>query len=84
MLNLDPRQRINAQGTLKHPWLVNMDSLSDVKLNVNDSESMKGAVAAAFRVFNPERFLGPGMLNLSPVVSSGLAKRRINKINSNV
>ena len=44
----------------------------------------QGAVAAAFRVFNPERFLGPGMLNLSPVVSSGLAKRRINKINSNV
>ena len=41
MLNLDPRQRINAQGTLRHPWLVNMDNLSDLKLNLNDSESVK-------------------------------------------
>lgn len=82
MLNLDPRQRINAQGILRHPWIMNIDRLSDFKLNINDAESVKGAVAAAFRVFNPERYLGQ-MLNLSPVVNSGLAKRRINKINSN-
>ena len=52
--------------------------------NIQTDFYFKGAVAAAFRVFNPERFLAPGMLNPSPVVNSGLAKRRINKINSNV
>jgi serine/threonine protein kinase len=41
MLNLDPRQRINAQGILRNPWLANMDSLPDLKLNLNDPDSMK-------------------------------------------
>ena len=41
----------------------------------------KGALVAAFKLFSPENFFGP-MLNLSPVVSSNLAKRRANKINS--
>jgi hypothetical protein len=41
----------------------------------------KGALAAAFKLFSPENFFGP-MLNLAPVVSSSLAQRRANKINS--
>ncbi len=81
MLNLDPRQRINSTNILKHPWITNADSLPDIKLAIQDGENVKGALAAAFRLFSPENFFGP-MLNLSPVVSSGLAKRRANKINS--
>lgn len=83
MLNLDPRLRISSSNILKHSWLMNIDNLSDLKLTLQDAENVKGALAAAFKLFSPENFLGP-MLNLSPVVSSNLAKRRANKINSNV
>lgn len=81
MLNLDPRLRITAANILKHPWLTNIANLPDQKLALQD-ESVKGALAAAFKLLNPDHFLGP-MLNLSPVVTSNLAKRRANKINSN-
>lgn len=81
MLNLDPRQRINSSNILKHPWITNSDSLPDIKLSIQDGDNVKGALAAAFKLFSPENFFGP-MLNLSPVVSSSLAKRRANKINS--
>lgn len=82
MLNLDPRLRITAANVLKHQWMTNISNLPDQKLALQD-ESVKGALAAAFKLLNPDNFLGP-MLNLSPVVSSNLAKRRANKINSNV
>jgi ribosomal protein S6 kinase alpha-1/2/3/6 len=83
MLNLDPRQRINAQGILKHSWIVRADSLPDFKLSLNDPASVKDAIAASYKVFNPERFINDKLINLSPVVQSGIAKRRANKINSN-
>ncbi len=83
MLHLDPRQRISAGNVLKHPWLLNIDHLPDIKLCLNDSETVRGTLAATFKLLNPEKFLGP-MLNLSPVVNSTLAKRRANKLNSNV
>lgn len=82
MLNLDPRLRISAANIKKHSWLANIDNLSDLKLNLQDADSVKGALAAAFKLFSPDNFMGP-MLNLSPVVSSNLAQRRANKINSN-
>lgn len=81
MLNLDPRKRISSSNILKHPWLTNSENLPDIKLTIQDGENVKGALAAAFKLFSPENFFGP-MLNLSPVVSSNLAKRRANKINS--
>ena len=82
MLNLDPRLRISATNILKHTWLTNISQLPEQKLAVVQDDSVKGALAAAFKLLNPDHFLGP-MLNLSPVVSSNLAKRRANKINSN-
>jgi len=78
MLNMDPRLRITAENIKKHQWMNNIDYLPDVKLNLQDPDNVKGALAAAFKLFNPEKFFGP-MLNLSPVVSSNLAKRRANK-----
>lgn len=83
MLNLDPRLRISAANILKHSWINNIDNLPDIKLSIQDGEHVKGALAVAFKLFNPENLLSP-MLNLSPVVTSNLAKRRANKINSNV
>lgn len=83
MLNLDPRLRITTQGILKHPWIENLDKLPDFKLSLNDSENVKDAVAVAFKVFNPDRLMGQGLMNLSPVVNSTLAKRRQNKLTSN-
>lgn len=81
MLNLDPRQRISSSNILKHPWITNSESLPDIKLAIQDGDNVKGALTAAFKLFSAENFFGP-MLNLSPVVSSSLAKRRANKINS--
>ena len=83
MLNLDPRLRISAANISKHQWMSSIDNLPDIKLALQDAENVKGALAAAFKLINPETFFGP-MLSLSPVVSSNLAKRRANKINSNV
>jgi p90 ribosomal S6 kinase len=83
MLNMDPRHRISSSSILKHPWITNIDNLPDVKLSLQDSDSVKGALAAAFKLFSPGNIFAP-MLNLSPVVNSNLAKRRANKINSNV
>jgi hypothetical protein len=45
--------------------------------------AFKDAVAVAFKVFNPDRLMGQGLMNLSPVVNSTLAKRRQNKLTSN-
>ena len=81
MLILDPRQRITAANVLKHNWLAKIDGLSDYKLSVEEHME-KNALANAFKLLNPNN-MGP-LLNLSPVVSSSLAKRRANKINSNV
>lgn len=81
MLNLDPRQRISSSNILKHPWITNSETLPDIKLAIQDGDNVKGALTAAFKLFSAENFFGP-MLNLSPVVSSSLAKRRANKINS--
>ncbi len=82
MLNLDPRQRISSSNILKHPWIMNIENLPDIKLTLQDGENVKGALVAAFKLFNPENFFGP-MLNLAPVVDSNLARRRANKLNSN-
>lgn len=83
MLNMDPRHRITSNSILKHPWITNIESLPDVKLSLQDGDSVRGALAAAFKLFSPGNIFAP-MLNLSPVVNSNLAKRRANKINSNV
>ena len=83
MLILDPRQRISSANVLKHPWILNIDNLSsDIKLSMQAGENVKGTIAAAFKLFSPDHFFGP-LLNLSPVVSSSLAKRRANKISLN-
>lgn len=82
MLNLDPRQRISASNILKHPWFLNTDNLPDIKLALKATENVKTHLDAAFKIFSPALNFTP-LLNLSPVVSSNLAKRRATKINSN-
>jgi serine/threonine protein kinase len=82
MLNLDPKLRITAENIKKHQWINNIDYLPDIKLTLQDPDNVKSTLAAAFKLFNPEKFYG-NMLNLSPVVTSNLAMRRQKKINSN-
>lgn len=78
MLHLDPRQRIDAPNILKHPWIVNVNNLSDIKLTLGEGENIKSALSATFKLFSPEKFFGP-MISLSPVVTGNIAKRRANK-----
>jgi p90 ribosomal S6 kinase len=82
MLHLDPRQRISASNVLKHSWFTNTDNLPDIRLTLKTSENVKTHLDAAFKMFSPALNFTP-LLNLSPVVSSNLAKRRATKINSN-
>ena len=37
----------------------NIEYLPDIKLSLQDPENVKGTLAAAFKLFNPEKFFGP-------------------------
>nr|KAF6507768.1 ribosomal protein S6 kinase A2 [Rousettus aegyptiacus] len=72
MLHVDPHQRLTAVQVLKHPWIVNRESLSQDQLSRQDVRLVKGAMAATYFALNRT----PRAPRLEPVLSSSLAQRR--------
>uniref|UniRef100_A0A673IDA3 non-specific serine/threonine protein kinase n=1 Tax=Sinocyclocheilus rhinocerous TaxID=307959 RepID=A0A673IDA3_9TELE len=72
MLHVDPHQRLTAPLVLRHPWIVNLDQLSQSQLIRQDVQLVKGAMAATYSALNRS----PQAPKLEPVLSSCLAQRR--------
>uniref|UniRef100_A0A671Q9V1 non-specific serine/threonine protein kinase n=1 Tax=Sinocyclocheilus anshuiensis TaxID=1608454 RepID=A0A671Q9V1_9TELE len=72
MLHVDPHQRLTAPLVLRHPWIVNLDQLSQSQLIRRDVQLVKGAMAATYSALNRS----PQAPKLEPVLSSCLAQRR--------
>ncbi|KAB7501438.1 Ribosomal protein S6 kinase 2 alpha [Armadillidium nasatum] len=71
-LHVDPKVRLNSGQVLEHPWIANIDELPNLKLQVLDPSSVKGALTATYRAISHS----PRAPNLGPVVASALARRR--------
>lgn len=73
MLHVDPKQRVKVSEVLRHPFITERTSLPTTVIRHNrDSRQVKEDVGRLFQALNT-----PPSLNLNPVVSSTLAKRRI-------
>ncbi|KAG2467086.1 KS6A2 kinase, partial [Polypterus senegalus] len=72
MLHVDPHQRLTAPQVLRHPWIVNRETLSQSQLVRQDAMLVKGAMAATYFALNRS----PQAPKLEPVLSSCLAQRR--------
>lgn len=72
MLHIDPHQRLTAHQVLNHPWIVHREELPTHRLQLQDAQMVKGAMAATYRAINSY----PKPPNLEPVSASELARRR--------
>ncbi|MBN3297701.1 KS6AA kinase, partial [Amia calva] len=78
MLHVDPHQRLTAKQVLKHPWITNRDKLPQSKLQHQDAQLIKGAMAATYSALKSSK----PTPELKPIESSILAQRRVKKLPS--
>ncbi|XP_056447204.1 ribosomal protein S6 kinase alpha-1 isoform X2 [Gadus chalcogrammus] len=78
MLHVDPHQRLTAKQVLKHPWILQRDSLPNSQLPHQDLKLVKGAMAATYSALKNSQ----PTPELKPIESSFLAQRRVKKLPS--
>ena len=77
MLCIDPKERYLTSKILNHPFIRNVEVLSDMRLPHQEPSLIKANVGRVFKAIN-----SPQTINLAPVNASELARRRANRSKS--